>query len=1276
MVEQTTGHQGESEDTVNVVIFDSFNYPSPPKRVEVTFSKSLTTEAFINKISEDFSYPKEALEAKWKNGPSNMDPEDQKTLKDMGFGRREVVHLSKRKDVEIKGKVPNMMAAGSYENSKSVIGSSSSSSSSSSYSYSTYPPSSPTSQALVPTTYGPSLPSSTYTYPSTGYTSSYSYSWSQSAGKSSTGYVGLSNQGATCYMNSLIQSLFMTPEFRNALYNWSFDEKYKSEAEKAKAKEKENGSGEKVNGSGKNLENGNGVSSPSLSSQDEKDKTEREKKERTSIPLQLQRLFARLQLSDVQAVKTKDLTKSFGWEDSDAFTQHDVQELCRVLFDALEKNFQGTKQSNLVNELYQGKMKDYVQCKECKHESARVDHYLDIPLVIRGFGETIPVKSVEEALHKFIQPEVLDKENQYNCEKCAKKVDAIKGLKIEKLPYLLTLQLKRFDFDLQTMRRVKLNDRVTFPLYLDLNPIISGNKAPTQQSQEKHHQDESDESEEEREDKGKNKARVEEDEPRPQPRDGVLVDLDDDDDNCVPNYHHSSASDAFNAEPDFDAPPPIVTPELPYVYELFSVMIHRGSSMGGHYYAYVKSFDTGKWYDFNDSSVSEINVSEVKKAFGGDEEGGSYGSRMYSSYRSTANAYMLMYRQIDTERNKKPLTAEELPENIKRIVDDENGAAKQKKKAEELEREMVKLKIFYNGDEKPLSMHKTASLNDTAKASANLFGITDRYTYGNYRLRYYSNYNDLPGDTYTGKESKSLEDLGFYAHSYSVKSFLLETKEVKEEFEEYNPGNVLFRVAKYNPQTLGFDSVVNVYVSKYGTFGDLKEAVENKVGVPKDKMNLYREPTYNSWHAPPATLLDALDDVDLRSLHVMEPEKLYVEYSENPAGGSQDSDSEEEDDDDNKDREYDHEIKIKKLKQKEREESPVIAALERIKNIIEIKFNLPGKDEFDQKINVDKNMLLKDFKEKIQPTVGLPLDDFKIKRGNSPHLYELINDTESLNDVSVRDGMSLTIEKGKPLKEGETNFAFELFDISKDSENFSDLFELPVHEDALVSDVKQAIFPLLHQKGIAVNDPKNIRLREISSLPSRKVGKVFPDNQTVKKAMVYVYSKRMLVQILDHPEIETQEKDLFFFVQQFKPESFELTKKVDFVISEDASLEELRARLGELYSIPAPNVGILRVDSFFSFNEDPELLEVPEMSWDRPTIAYSNKNTVGDTMMMRNGNLMLVRDNTAKLKELTKEETDAIKKDTMKKKASSGSSTSSYSFWNRKEKALKIQSDD
>lgn len=31
-------------------------------------------------------------------------------------------------------------------------------------------------------------------------------------------YVGLINQAMTCYLNSLIQALFMTPEFRNGIY--------------------------------------------------------------------------------------------------------------------------------------------------------------------------------------------------------------------------------------------------------------------------------------------------------------------------------------------------------------------------------------------------------------------------------------------------------------------------------------------------------------------------------------------------------------------------------------------------------------------------------------------------------------------------------------------------------------------------------------------------------------------------------------------------------------------------------------------------------------------------------------------------------------------------------------------------------------------------------------------------------------------------------------------------------------------------------------------------
>ena len=52
-----------------------------------------------------------------------------------------------------------------------------------------------------------------------------------------------------------------------------------------------------------------------------------------------------------------------------AWQQHDVQELCRVMFDALEKRFKKDEHEtskDLINDLYQGTMKDYVKCLEVR----------------------------------------------------------------------------------------------------------------------------------------------------------------------------------------------------------------------------------------------------------------------------------------------------------------------------------------------------------------------------------------------------------------------------------------------------------------------------------------------------------------------------------------------------------------------------------------------------------------------------------------------------------------------------------------------------------------------------------------------------------------------------------------------------------------------------------------------------------------------------------------------------------------------------------------------
>ena len=62
------------------------------------------------------------------------------------------------------------------------------------------------------------------------------------------------------------------------------------------------------------------------------------------------------QTSSKSAVETTELTRSFGWDSSEAWQQHDIQELCRVMFDALEQKFKDTDQADLIQRLYEGKI--------------------------------------------------------------------------------------------------------------------------------------------------------------------------------------------------------------------------------------------------------------------------------------------------------------------------------------------------------------------------------------------------------------------------------------------------------------------------------------------------------------------------------------------------------------------------------------------------------------------------------------------------------------------------------------------------------------------------------------------------------------------------------------------------------------------------------------------------------------------------------------------------------------------------------------------------------
>ncbi|KAM0792135.1 hypothetical protein ACM66B_004835 [Microbotryomycetes sp. NB124-2] len=229
--------------------------------------------------------------------------------------------------------------------------------------------------------------------------------------KKETGYVGLKNQGATCYMNSLLQSLFLTNTFRRAVYQ--------------------------------------------IPTQDDTSDT---------VPLALQRVFYNLQTSD-QPVGTTELTKSFGWKGFDSFLQHDVQEFNRVLQDKLEEKMKGTSVDGEVKRLFSGTTKMFIKCMNIDFESARSEPFYDIQLNVKN------LRNLEESFQDYIQVETLEGDNQYNAEGFGLQ-DARKGVVFESFPPVLHLQLKRFEYDMQRDQNVKINDRHEFPLEIDLSPYL------------------------------------------------------------------------------------------------------------------------------------------------------------------------------------------------------------------------------------------------------------------------------------------------------------------------------------------------------------------------------------------------------------------------------------------------------------------------------------------------------------------------------------------------------------------------------------------------------------------------------------------------------------------------------------------------------------------------------------------------------------------------------------------------------------------------------------
>lgn len=498
------------------------------------------------------------------------------------------------------------------------------------------------------------------------------------------------------------------------------------------------------------------------------------------------------------------------------------------------------------------------------------------------------------------------------------------------------------------------------------------------------------------------------------------------------------------------------------MYELYSILIHSGGAHAGHYYAYIKDFETNEWFKFNDVMVHKISFLEIISTFG---QKPSKKRRFNNSVQNRSNAYMLMYRQIDKDFNincvPKSLISQQLKDDV------ENDLKVEKAELQERERKdnRMQLKVIYNDESRTFWVNKKEdTLNFLLLLVIKEFEIEDLGV-ENCRLRSYNINNKIMQETYTGKEDGTFEAL----HIFPLKTLALETKKPEEDFEENDPNQITLKIIMWRKGITILDDdnlkPTRIKISKEETMADLMKKLSEKYEIPIEKLKVSKRKAINKGKNVEELSVSKNLKRKIKILAINDGLTLFIE-----------------------DNSFIHpDFDNFSFLSKEMAENKWETEFELDRNRFVIKFNIPIEKEENNKkqdlnidyskmVIMDKRMTVLDLKVEISKVLGIGLDELIFKRGI--HGTEIKEGDKTLKQASLYNMISLYIKRGTPSQENEKRLKFLLAEMVTEKERegidagtsdslfykMRELIEIPVNTHQTTFKVKEFICRKIKEK--------------------------------------------------------------------------------------------------------------------------------------------------------------------------------------------------------------------